>query len=155
MPGIRTSYGISPIIVERSSLMSAQVPGGWRLVAAETAHVVFAVEPVGNLRGYIQQKARAQGFSNVYPVDGLITDLPFPAGFADITMGAHVFGSKPDEEYREMKRVTTPGGMLILCPGTSPKENEAHIYLLSQGFSCAEFEEPTEGIKRKYWKQMV
>ena len=67
-------------------------------------------------------------------------------------MGGHVFGDHPEAEYAEMKRVTRPGGMLILCPGSSLSENKAHDFLISQGFNVSHFEEPTEGMKRKYWK---
>lgn len=126
--------------------------GRLAFIAAENASIVFAVEPVSNLRRYIKQKAQALKVSNVFPVDGLITDLPFPDGFADITMGGHVFGDHPQAEAAEMVRVTKLGGMLILCPGTSLEENKAHDFLISQGFNCSQFEEPQEGMKRKYWK---
>jgi ubiquinone/menaquinone biosynthesis C-methylase UbiE len=126
--------------------------GRLAFIAAETASVVFAVEPVGNLRLYIKQKARTQSLTNLFPVDGLITDLPFPDGFADITMGGHVFGDHPQAEYAEMKRVTKSGGMIILCPGSSQSETKAHAYLLSQCFDWSEFEEPGSGMVRKYWK---
>lgn len=126
--------------------------GRLAFIAAESGSIVFAVEPVENLRRYITQKARVHKLSNVFPVDGLITGLPFPANFADVTMGGHVFGDHPEAEYAEMMRVTKPGGMLILCPGTSMQETRAHDYLISQGFRCSEFEEPQEGSKRKYWK---
>lgn len=126
--------------------------GKLAFIAALTAAVVFAVEPVGNLRCYIKQKAQAMHLTNVFPVDGLITDLPFPASFADITMGGHVFGDHPEAEYAEMKRVTVAGGMLILCPGSSLSESKAHDYLVSQGFSWSIFEEPQNDLKRKYWK---
>lgn len=127
--------------------------GRLAFVAAEAAAVVFAVEPVDNLRRYIKQKARQRNITNVYPIDGIITDLPFPDAFVDVTMGGHVYGAHPAEEYAEMKRVTRPGGMLILCPGTGMEENEAHAYLISQDFDCQEFDE-IEGMKRKYWKQV-
>jgi SAM-dependent methyltransferase len=126
--------------------------GRLAFIAAEIASVVYAVEPVGNLRQYIKLKAQSMKLTNVYPVDGLITDLPFPAGFADITMCGHVFGDHPEAEHTEMKRVTKQGGMIILCPGTSQAESKAHDYLLSQGFSWSEFEEPGSGLVRKYWK---
>jgi ubiquinone/menaquinone biosynthesis C-methylase UbiE len=119
---------------------------------ARQAAVVFAIEPVGNLRLYIKQKARTQNIANIFPLDGLITDLPFPDGFADITMGGHVFGGHPEAEYAELKRVTKVGGMIILCPGSSLHETKAHEYLLAQGFSWSTFEEPRDGTKRKYWK---
>jgi SAM-dependent methyltransferase len=128
--------------------------GRLAFIVAQHANVVFAVEPVGNLRLYMKHKASAQNLNNLFPVDGLITDLPFPAGLADITMGGHVFGGQPEIEYAEMHRVTKPGGMLILCPGTSLSETKAHEYLLSQGFNFSLFEEPRDGTKRKYWKQV-
>jgi ubiquinone/menaquinone biosynthesis C-methylase UbiE len=128
--------------------------GRLALIAAPLARTVFAVEPVGNLRCYIKDKTRRQGFENVYPVDGTNTAIPFPDYFADVTMSGHVFGDLPEEEYQEMERVTRPGGMLILCPGTSRKETRAHEYLLTHDFEWAEFEEPGKHIVRKYWKTL-
>jgi SAM-dependent methyltransferase len=121
-------------------------------VAAGAAAAVFAVEPVGNLRDYLKQKARAQGFCNVFPVDGLITDIPFPDGFADVVMGGHVFGDAPEAEYRELARVTKPGGLIILCPGNNDKDDDRHRFLMNSGFAWSRFEEPRDGMKRKYWK---
>jgi SAM-dependent methyltransferase len=126
--------------------------GRLAFIAAKQAQVVFAVEPVANLRRFIQQKAIKQHQHNIYPVDGLITNVPFPPGFADVTMCGHVFGDHPEAEYAEMSRVTRIGGNHILCPGTSLSETRAHDYLVSQGFNWAVFEEPQDGLKRKYWK---
>jgi hypothetical protein len=69
-------------------------------------------------------------------------------------MGGHVFGGHPEAEYQEMKRVTKPGGMIILCPGSSLPETKAHEYLVAQGFAWSTFEEPRNGTKRKYWKMI-
>lgn len=127
--------------------------GRQALIAARAgAHAVFAVEPVANLRLYIQQKARAAGLRNIFPVDGLITDLPFPGGFADVVMSGHVFGDQPAAECAEMARVARPGGMVILIPGNNDIDNPAHAELVAQGYAWSRFEEPTDGIKRKYWK---
>ena len=122
------------------------------IAAEEKAAAVFAVEPVANLRSYLKKKARDRGLANVYPVDGLITDIPFPDEFADVTMGGHVFGEYLEEEYGEMARVTRPGGMIILCPGNNDVDNDAHRFLVSQGFLWSRFEEPEDGVKRKYWR---
>jgi SAM-dependent methyltransferase len=119
--------------------------------AAAGAKAVFAVEPVANLRDYLKQKARAAGFGHVYAVDGTITDLPFPGAFADVTMGGHVFGDAPAAEYAELARVTRPGGMIILCPGNGDTDNEVHQFLVERGFQWSRFEEPGDGMKRKYW----
>lgn len=119
--------------------------GRLALSVAGKAATVFAVEPVSNLRAYLKQKSRQQGFRNVYPVDGLITAIPFPGHFADLTMGGHVFGDIPAAEYQELARITRPGGMIIFCPGNSDKDNEVHDFLIAAGFDWSRFEEPQDG----------
>ena len=126
--------------------------GRLALAVADQARVVFAVEPVANLRHYLKRKARDSGANNVYPVDGLVTDIPFPDGFADVTMGGHVFGDHPQAEVQEMARVTKAGGTLILCPGNDDADDERHEFLVGKGFRWGRFEEPRSGIVRKYWK---
>jgi ubiquinone/menaquinone biosynthesis C-methylase UbiE len=108
---------------------------------------------VANLRRFLREKAAARRLGNVYPVDGLITHLPFPDGFADVTMGGHVFGDAPEEEVVEMERVTRTGGQVIFMPGSNAeREDEAHAVLVAHGYRWAVFEEPEDGKKRKYWK---
>jgi SAM-dependent methyltransferase len=122
------------------------------LIAAEGGALVFPVEPVGNLRRYLKEKTLRLGHREVYPVDGLITAIPFPDGFADVTMGGHVFGDAPEAECDELERVTRKGGMVILCPGNNDVDNPAHRLLLERGYRWSRFEEPGDGWKRKYWK---
>jgi SAM-dependent methyltransferase len=124
------------------------------VAAEEGALAVFAVEPVGNLRVYMKEKARKLGLNNVYTMDGLITDLPFPDDYIDIVMGGHVFGDNPEAEYTEMIRVAKPGGMVILCPGNNDVDDDRHQFLVDRAFEWANFEEPGDGIKRKYWKTL-
>jgi SAM-dependent methyltransferase len=128
--------------------------GRLTLIAAATAQAVFAVEPITNLRFYLKQIAVDRGYANVYAVDGLITAIPFPDGFAGVTMGGHVFGDRPAEEFRELVRVTRPGGMVILCPGNGDVDNAVHAFLVEQGCQWGRFEEPGDGMKRKYWKRV-
>jgi SAM-dependent methyltransferase len=126
--------------------------GRLALSVADQARVVYAVEPVANLRRYLKEKARGLGFQNVYAVDGLITDIPFAPEMADVTMGGHVFGDDPEAEYAELLRVTKKGGLIILCPGNNDVDNETHALLVSRGFAWSRFEEPGDGWKRKYWR---
>ena len=68
-------------------------------------------------------------------------------------MGGHVFGDQPEAEYRELLRVTRQGGMIILCPGNSDLDNDRHRFLMDRGFEWSRFEEPRDGVKRKYWRK--
>ena len=126
--------------------------GKLTLAVAEKAETVFAVEPVTNLRNYLKKKAQAGNLKNVYPVDGLITGIPFPHQFADITMAGHVFGEYLEREYEELRRVTKRGGMIILCPGNNDLDNDTHTFLVLRGFEWSRFAEPRDGVKRKYWQ---
>ncbi|MBS1249262.1 MAG: hypothetical protein MAG431_00838 [Chloroflexi bacterium] len=100
----------------------------------------------------MKAKAREGEIDNIFPVDGIITDLPFPDDFADIVMGGHVFGDAPQAEDAELERVAKPGGMVILCPGNNDKDEGWHDFLLQQSYAWSRFEEPQDGTKRKYWK---
>lgn len=128
--------------------------GRLAFVAAQKAQAVYAVEPVGNLRHFIRQKADRLGVRNLFPVDGLITQIPFQDSFADVTMCGFVFGDHLQAEHDELVRVTKPGGMVILCPGNVDRDTQAHDFLVAQGYQWSRFEAPGDGIKRKYWKSV-
>ena len=108
--------------------------GRLTFVAAPAAGTIFAVEPVENLRRFIKYKAADLGVKNVYPVDGLIDDIPFPDNFSDVSMGGFVFDEVPERECDEIERVTKPGGMVILCPGNVDKDNDSHKTLVGRGY---------------------
>lgn len=126
--------------------------GRLTMTVAPLAQHVFAIEPVENLRGYLKEKARQAGLQNIFVLDGLATDVPFPDCHFDITMGGHVFGDAPLAEIRELERVTCPGGKIILCPGNPDVDNDAHQILIGRDYHFARFEEPGSGLVRKYWK---
>jgi SAM-dependent methyltransferase len=129
--------------------------GRLALIAARAgAAVVFAVEPVSNLRRYLKEKSIRSGFQNIYPLDGLITDIPFPGAYADVVLGGHVFGDNLPAERDELERVVRPGGTIILCPANNDLDNEVHAFLTGCGYAWARFEEPRDGWKRKYWKKV-
>jgi SAM-dependent methyltransferase len=125
--------------------------GRLAFTVTQFAKVVFAVEPVWNLRRYLRHKAKRMQVDNLFAVDGIITQIPFPDDFADVTMGGHVFGDDPREEHKELMRVTRPGGMVILLPGNNDIDNDIHRFLVRQGFQWAVFIEPPSDRVRKYW----
>lgn len=120
---------------------------------ADQAKTVFCIEPVGNLKDYIKKQAAQKHLNNIFVIDGLITAIPFPEDFSDITLAGHVFGDELEKEYEELARVTKKDGMIILCPGNIDKDNATHEFLIRKGFMWSRFEEPSDGMKRKYWKE--
>lgn len=126
------------------------------LEAAQTARLVFAVEPVGRLRQVIREKADQLGLTNVYIVDGFNHQIPFPDSFADVLVTSHALGWRLDEELAEMERVVGPKGTIIHCPGTAdaPHEEDQHQHLISHpwDYKFARYKQP-DGWKRKYWKR--
>lgn len=122
---------------------------------APLAALVYAVEPVGNLRKFIRNRARELGYGNVHVVDGLIGQIPFQDNFADVVVAGHVFGDAPEAECSELLRVAKAGGSVVLCPGNNDSDNEIHRFLVGKGFAWSRFEEPGPsagaGWKRKYW----
>jgi len=128
--------------------------GRLTFTAAPKARFVYAVEPVDNLRLFIRKKAKGIGVRNVFAVDGLITEIPFPNNFAEVTMSGFVFGDMPEQECDELERVTKPGGTVILCPGNADQDTSAHETLVNRGYDWSRFEATGDGWKRKYWKQV-
>ncbi|RKZ08576.1 hypothetical protein DRQ25_08740 [Candidatus Fermentibacteria bacterium] len=123
-------------------------------IAAAKAKVVYAVEPVSNLRLYLRDKAVDRGLKNIFVLDGLIASIPFEDKFADITICGYVFGDDPNDELQEMLRITKPGGMVILCPGNDDHDNDKHGFLVKNGFEWSRFEEAGVRLVRKYWKEI-
>lgn len=117
------------------------------VAAAET---VYAVDPIANLRKFLKAKF-SEYKAKFFALDGLITDIPLPRGTCDVVLAGHVFGDAPDREIEEMERVAKPGGMVILCPGNSDADNEAHRILVTRGYQWSVLREPVDGPKRKYW----
>ena len=129
--------------------------GRLAFTVAPYAKVVYAVEPVANLRRFLWEKRARLGFENVFPSDGTLMQIPFEDSFADILMAGHVFGEDFDAEYREMQRVVRDGGLILLHPGTNAtSDDDAHKFLIAKGFAYDTFTEPGDGVKRKYWKQI-
>jgi ubiquinone/menaquinone biosynthesis C-methylase UbiE len=127
------------------------------LQAALSAAEVYAVEPVGRLRQFIQQKAAQSSLSNVFVIDGFLHAIPLPDNFADVLITSHALGWQFEDELREFERVVKPGGHVIHCPGTAEiqSEEEQHRQLISTdwGYKFARYWE-ADGWKRKYWKKL-
>lgn len=124
------------------------------LEAAETAAVVFAVEPVSRLRQFIRTKADLKDLSNVHVVDGFLDKLPFPDSFADVIITSHALGCKLSAELHEFERVVRTQGTIIHCPGGAGPEDDQHTTMVKPPweYKFSEYDE-ADGRKRKYWKR--
>lgn len=120
---------------------------------APYAKHVYSVEPIGNLRKYLREKASKLKYNHISVIDGLMTRIPLEDNFTDILVSGHVFGDEPEKEFKEVMRVVKPGGYMILMPGNNDSDNDIHAFLVKQGCEWGRFEEPGDGIKRKYWIQ--
>ncbi len=127
--------------------------GTGRLLEPLIAEVAsaFAVEPIRHLRSYLKRKF-AEHAHKLNVLDGFITDLPLPASSCDIVLAGHVVGDDPERELSELERVARPGGRVVLCPGNNDVDDGVHEVIASRGYEWSVFEEPGDGLKRKYWK---
>jgi ubiquinone/menaquinone biosynthesis C-methylase UbiE len=127
------------------------------LEAARTARQVFAIEPVTRLRQFLREKASKAGLSNVFVIDGFLHTIPLPNEFADVLITSHALGWQLEDELKEFERVTKKGGFVIHCPGTeeTPAEEYKHSRLVSSDwqYKFSRYME-SDGLKRKYWKQL-
>ena len=129
--------------------------GRLSFLVAPACKVVYACEPVGNLRDYIREEAKRRNIRNLYVVDGLIEMLPFPDGTFDVVIGGYVFGDDVPAEMGELQRVTKTGGSIVLCPGNADTDNETHSFLIERGFAWERYEESKGIMVRKYWASVI
>jgi SAM-dependent methyltransferase len=146
------------ILLDQKVVIDAGAGTGWvAFAAAQTAHLVFAVEPNTSLRQFIREKAARIGATNLYAIDGFLHTIPLPDGFADVLITSNAIGWQLADELPEIERVVKRGGYAIhLCASLDNAEDTPfHNGLTSPKwqYEFARYEE-TDGWKIKYWKQM-
>jgi len=129
--------------------------GRLAFAAATVAKAVYACEPVDRLREYMKEKQQRLEVDNIYVVDGTIEMLPFPNESFDIVVSGHVVGDDYEAEWREMSRVTRPGGYVIACPGEDDRKKPEGPSkgLVGLGFKYSHYVSKTGGDVYRYWKQ--
>ena len=80
------------------------------MAAADTARIVFAIEPVAALRRYLRQKVTARKLANVFVIDGFLHAVPLPDATADVLITRHAIGWRIEDELPEIDRVVKPSG---------------------------------------------
>ncbi len=125
--------------------------------AAQTARLVFAVEPGSSLRQFIRAKAARIGATNLYALDGFLHAIPLPDGFADVLITSRAIGWQLEDELCEIERVLKAGGYAIHLsgPASDTEDSPLHACLTSSqwGYTYSRYEDK-EGWKSKYWKRL-
>jgi SAM-dependent methyltransferase len=121
---------------------------------AQYAETVFAIEPISSFRSFIRQKAVNIKCMNVYPLDGFLELIPFPADTFDLLFTSNAIGWNIDKELQEIERVVKPGGQAIhLMRVNEITDNPVHEKLISGERSYKLFKNQDEsGLKLKYSK---
>lgn len=123
--------------------------------AATKAKMVYASEPVDQLREYMRDCIKKDGIKNVRVLDGFIESIPYEDNTFDVIMSGHVVGDDYDREIAEMSRVLKDNGWIIICNGDDEfKREKPREELISRGFEWFVHESVEGGIIYDYRKQI-
>jgi len=111
------------------------------LALARQARSVYAVEPVGALRSWIQAQAKRLGVPHLRVVDGFLHDLPFPDHTVDLLVTRGAIGWRIDEEIRDIDRILQPGGAAVHLTGLAMDQEpgDLHDRLVEAGYRLAPY----------------
>jgi hypothetical protein len=122
---------------------------------APYADVVWALEPVARLRRYVERKMEAAGFTNVRTLAGVLEAAPLEDSSADVAVACGSFGWNPKKELAELKRVTKPGGaILMLAPCNYGNEEILSPIRDAGGYEEFDFDVPCDGKKPAFLKRL-
>lgn len=133
--------------------------GNIAFTVVKESGVVFAVEPVTNLREFMRKKAKQNGNTNLFVMDGFIHEIPLPRDSIDVLINCNAIGFYDfDEELEEIERVVKPNGYAIhlMIHSSNSAIEPIHQTLTSSKWNY-KFEEEYKfsgGVKIKYWKQI-
>jgi SAM-dependent methyltransferase len=124
------------------------------LRCAPYADLVWALEPVGRLRRYMERKMGAAGFTNVRTLDGILESIPLENASADAAILSNgSFGWNPEKELRELERVTKSDGTILML-GPCNYNDPVCQKIADSGYTQFDFEVPGDGLKPGFIKQL-
>lgn len=123
-------------------------------LVAPVAGTVYAMEPVGNMRRFVREKAARMNTKNLHVIDGFLDSIPLPDNSVDILMTSNAIGWNLEEELGEIERVIRPNGHAIhLLISDIQVENSFHDMLASTAWKYDFTRYDVDGgIKIKYFK---
>ena len=104
-------------------------------VAPSALHV-FAVEPSSAMRRFMRSRARELEVANLFPMDGLLHELPLPDASADVLITRRAIGWNLAAELIEIERVLRPTGTALHLAMPYPVQggNPVNEGLLDAGY---------------------
>ena len=125
--------------------------GRLAFAAARDALRVYASEPCDRLREHMRDRIALTGIRNMKVLDGMVTCLPYEDATFDAVLSGHVVGDDYEGELGEMRRVTKPGGWLVICNGDDQfRRKRPDPELTRRGFEAFCHESPSGGIIYNY-----
>jgi ubiquinone/menaquinone biosynthesis C-methylase UbiE len=139
----------------------------------DLSRVVFAVEPVTSLRELMRKKAKQNGITNLFVMDGFLQAISLPQNSVEVLITSNVIGMGDMEEaLNEVERVVKPEGYaihLLLRLDVKPEKEfltSLHQTLTSPNWNyqfeevdLSDFKETgvmsSSAFKIKYWKQLT
>ena len=123
---------------------------------APFAKLIYALEPVGKLRLYIEQKMNAAGFLNVRTLEGILEAVPLGDATVDIAiLSSGSFGWNSEKELDELERVTKSGGTILMLAPCNFNDEELLSKIRNKGgYEPFDFEIPSDGKKPAFIKRL-
>ncbi|MCP4761372.1 MAG: class I SAM-dependent methyltransferase [archaeon] len=158
---VKLKWDLSEIsnITKLNGKIIADVGAGTGNIAFTINHMaeyVYAIEPASSFRQFIRDKAKDKKIYNLYPIDGLLHEIPLPNASIDVLITSNAIGWFFKEEMQEIERVIKPKGCaihLLIGPKSNPQGEYLHNALTSSdnNYSFKDLSNE-ENKKLKYWK---
>lgn len=130
--------------------------GRLTFAAYKDAKMVYASEPVDQLREHMRDKVKEEGIKNVRVLDGMILNIPFEDDTFDVVMSGHVVGDDYDLEIEEMTRVLKNEGMIVICNGDDDIQRKGpNPELAKRGFEVFYHQSSIQGDIYNYRKKVM
>ena len=121
--------------------------GRLTLQLAARAESLVAVEPAGPLRRMLVATLQREGYGHVRVMRGFFDSVPLPEGRADLVIACSALTADEahggDPGLREMQRLCTPGGLIVIVWPNNVPWLEGHGYTYESFEGCLELEFPS------------
>jgi len=128
--------------------------GRLAFLVAPVADTVYAMEPVGNMRRFVREKASRIKAKNLFAINGFLDSIPLPDNSVDVLMTSNAIGWNLEDELVEIERVLRQNGHAIhLLKSDVQVENPFHDILTSTPWKYDYRRSDVDGgLKIKYFK---